>query len=181
MPTGTGVVDAFKSISWSFLVLNHSDSYSVFLDLIRHGKNHNHHNNRNDGLKTRNNDYIDSSLSPPNSTRAFRHQQTQAQQVHNNNHVENPESQPQDVSPGHREAAEMIVNEEREASSKMPSYKGLENFKLTEKMGEWVSIEPSDISSTFQYPYSGAFSNVYKAIDISGKKVAGMLFLLVFM
>jgi serine/threonine-protein kinase RCK2 len=30
----------------------------------------------------------------------------------------------------------MIVNEEREASSKIPSYKGLENFKLLEKMGE---------------------------------------------
>ncbi|KAF8222714.1 Pkinase-domain-containing protein [Tricholoma matsutake] len=113
MPTGTGVVDAFKN-------------------LIRHGKNHNHHNIRNDILK------------PPH-----------AHQVQHNTHPEVPESQPQDVSPGHREAAEMIVNEERKASSKMPSYRGLENFKLLEKMGD------------------GAFSNVYKAIDIStGKKVA---------
>jgi hypothetical protein len=30
----------------------------------------------------------------------------------------------------------MIVNEERETSSRMPLYKGLENFKLLEKMGE---------------------------------------------
>jgi hypothetical protein len=137
MPTGTGVVDAFKSNSNSSVPVNYPDSQSSyhilqsFLDLIRHGKNHNHNNNRNDVLKSRNNDYIDDSLSPspsPNSPRGFRHQQAQAQQVHHNNH--------QDVPPGHREAAEMIVNEEREASSKMPSYKGLENFKLVEKMGE---------------------------------------------
>jgi serine/threonine protein kinase len=49
----------------------------------------------------------------------------------------------------------MIVNEEREASTKMPTYVGLENFKLVDKMGD------------------GAFSNVYKAIDLTtGKKVA---------
>lgn len=40
------------------------------------------------------------------------------------------------LSPAHREAAEMIVNEEREAKSKMPVYPGLENFKLLDKMGE---------------------------------------------
>jgi len=48
-----------------------------------------------------------------------------------------------------------MVNEEREAKSKMPTYKGLENFKLLEKMGD------------------GAFSNVYNALDLTtGKKVA---------
>jgi hypothetical protein len=30
----------------------------------------------------------------------------------------------------------MIVNEERQAKNKMPTYKGLENFELLEKMGE---------------------------------------------
>jgi hypothetical protein len=39
-------------------------------------------------------------------------------------------------SPDHREAAEMIVSEEREAKAKMPTYVGLENFKLLDKMGE---------------------------------------------
>ncbi|KAG8885902.1 hypothetical protein FRB97_009064 [Tulasnella sp. 331] len=60
------------------------------------------------------------------------------------------------VSTPYSREAEMIVQEEREAKGKMPVYKGLERFKLIEKMGD------------------GAFSNVYKAIDLdSGKKVAG--------
>ncbi|KAG8920602.1 hypothetical protein FRC02_000804 [Tulasnella sp. 418] len=51
--------------------------------------------------------------------------------------------------------AEMIVKEERETKNKMPVYKGLERFKLLEKMGD------------------GAFSEVYKALDLtSGQKVA---------
>lgn len=51
--------------------------------------------------------------------------------------------------------AEMIVKEEREAKNKMPVYEGLERFKLVEKMGD------------------GAFSHVYKAIDLqTGQKVA---------
>ncbi|KZT62880.1 Pkinase-domain-containing protein [Calocera cornea HHB12733] len=51
--------------------------------------------------------------------------------------------------------AEQIVREEREAKNKMPQYKGLERFKLLDKMGD------------------GAFSNVYKAVDTtSGQRVA---------
>ncbi|KAJ7095227.1 kinase-like domain-containing protein [Mycena belliarum] len=54
-----------------------------------------------------------------------------------------------------REAAQEIVRQERELSDQMPSYKGLENFKIVEKMGD------------------GAFSNVYHAIDLTtNKKVA---------
>jgi len=54
-----------------------------------------------------------------------------------------------------REAAEQIVKQEREQKEQMPTYKGLENFKIVEKMGD------------------GAFSNVYHAIDLtSNKKVA---------
>ena len=41
-------------------------------------------------------------------------------------------------SPGYRKEAELLVKEENEAKNKMPSYKGLENFKLIEKMGECV-------------------------------------------
>ncbi|KAJ7228817.1 kinase-like domain-containing protein [Mycena pura] len=48
-----------------------------------------------------------------------------------------------------REAAEQIVQQERELKSQMPTYKGLENFKMVEKMGD------------------GAFSNVYHAIDLT--------------
>ncbi|KAJ7283833.1 kinase-like domain-containing protein [Mycena rebaudengoi] len=54
-----------------------------------------------------------------------------------------------------REAAEQIVRQERELKAQMPSYKGLENFQIVEKMGD------------------GAFSNVYHAKDLtSEKKVA---------
>ncbi|KAI9454611.1 Pkinase-domain-containing protein [Russula earlei] len=50
---------------------------------------------------------------------------------------------------------EKIVREEREAMDRMPSYKGLERFRLIEKKGD------------------GAFSNVYKAFDLaSGMDVA---------
>lgn len=34
---------------------------------------------------------------------------------------------------------EKIVQEERAAKEKMPTYKGLERFRLVEKMGEYVS------------------------------------------
>jgi serine/threonine protein kinase len=98
MPTGSGVVDAFKN-------------------LIRHGRNHRHHSNN------------PSSSSPTVST--------------------------EPICPPPKDAAEIIVNEEREARNKLPSYKGLENYKLLDKMGD------------------GAFSNVYKAIDLTtGHKVA---------
>ncbi|KAJ7086730.1 kinase-like domain-containing protein [Mycena epipterygia] len=54
-----------------------------------------------------------------------------------------------------REAAEQIVQQERELKEQMPTYKGLENFKIVEKMGD------------------GAFSNVYHAQDLTThKKVA---------
>ncbi|KAF9222072.1 Pkinase-domain-containing protein [Gyrodon lividus] len=49
----------------------------------------------------------------------------------------------------------VAVPDGRESKSKLPTYKGLENFRLIDKMGD------------------GAFSNVYKAIDLStGDKVA---------
>jgi hypothetical protein len=38
-----------------------------------------------------------------------------------------------------REAAEQIVKQEREQKEQMPTYKGLENFKIVEKMGESVA------------------------------------------
>ena len=46
---------------------------------------------------------------------------------------------------------ERIVAEEREAQGKFPKYPGLERFKLLEKMGD------------------GAFSNVYRAKDLTGE------------
>ncbi|CAE6534037.1 unnamed protein product [Rhizoctonia solani] len=64
------------------------------------------------------------------------------------------DSIPTESKPYSREA-EMIVAEEREAASKMPQFPALEQFRMIEKMGD------------------GAFSNVFKAVDIrTGKKVA---------
>lgn len=86
--------------------------FIFFLDLIRHGKHHNHHAKEEPSPS-------------PTASRVAR-QQPQA------------ESHPPHEIPHPREAAEIIVNEEREAKTKMPHYKGLENFKLIEKMGECV-------------------------------------------
>ncbi|CUA69066.1 hypothetical protein RSOLAG22IIIB_03744 [Rhizoctonia solani] len=64
------------------------------------------------------------------------------------------DSIPAEHKPYSREA-EMIVAEEREAASKMPQFPALERYRMIEKMGD------------------GAFSNVFKAVDIqTGKKVA---------
>lgn len=46
--------------------------------------------------------------------------------------------QPTEVLSPHKEIAEYIVQEEREARSKLPIYPGLEDFELIEKMGEYV-------------------------------------------
>ncbi|KAJ4472318.1 kinase-like domain-containing protein [Lentinula aciculospora] len=99
-------------------------------NLIRHGK---HHNNQH---------------------RDESHPSDQSPTC-NQSIYQSPKQQDQDQQPYNREAAEQIVKEEREAKTQMPSYKGLENFKLLEKMGD------------------GAFSNVYKALDLkTGQKVA---------
>ncbi|TFK76072.1 Pkinase-domain-containing protein [Pluteus cervinus] len=131
MPPGVSVVETFKN-------------------LIRHGKHH----------QQARNDLKQTAAQPPSQA-----------QPNTSDHQELPQNQRQDQQRHHQDqqrqthvpattaardaAAEIIVNEEREAKLKMPSYKGLENYKLLEKMGD------------------GAFSNVYKAIDIStGQKVA---------
>ncbi|KAF9420812.1 hypothetical protein BGZ76_004050 [Entomortierella beljakovae] len=54
------------------------------------------------------------------------------------------------------EAASRIVAEERQQKSKMPSYPGLERYRLIEKMGD------------------GAFSNVYKAHDLKFDRVVAV-------
>lgn len=51
----------------------------------------------------------------------------------------------------HEQEIEQIVAEERKSRSTMPKYPGLERWELVEKMGD------------------GAFSNVYRARDITGK------------
>ncbi|CCM05665.1 uncharacterized protein FIBRA_07895 [Fibroporia radiculosa] len=135
MPSGTGVVDAFKN-------------------LIRHGKNHHAVRQQDEPLQ-------------PYAVPQHQHQPAQqhrqrdmlppqavqpAQHEHQHEHHQQPAKK---NSVKYKEHVESIVQEEREAQDKMPIYKGLENFKLLDKMGD------------------GAFSNVYKAVDIrTGQRVA---------
>ncbi|KAK7696622.1 hypothetical protein QCA50_001280 [Cerrena zonata] len=127
MPSGNSVVDAFKN-------------------LIRHGKNHHH-------AKPQEDDHSNSSQQQPEQKPPREHhpRETREQQPPQ----QQPQTQTRTASPKYKEEVVKIVQEEREAKSKMPTYAGLENFKLVEKMGD------------------GAFSNVYKAIDLrTGEKVA---------
>ncbi|TFK85887.1 Pkinase-domain-containing protein [Polyporus arcularius HHB13444] len=131
MPSGTGVVDAFKN-------------------LIRHGKNH--HSSRQQD---------DAAYQHAHNQSQMQQQQQRAAEQQNRQQKEAQQQQQQQQqtqktsSPKYKEHVEQIVQEEREAKGKMPVYKGLESYKLVEKMGD------------------GAFSNVYKAIDLrSGQKVA---------
>ncbi|KAF8974413.1 kinase-like domain-containing protein [Flammula alnicola] len=108
----------------------------AFKNLIRHGKHHNHNRQPPQESKPDNN---------PDDSRGLRQQQP----------VIHPPQPSVSKSPPAREAAELIVEEERRHKTKMPVYKGLENYTLSDKMGD------------------GAFSNVYKAVESStGKPVA---------
>ncbi|KAH9921488.1 Pkinase-domain-containing protein [Epithele typhae] len=126
MPS-TGVVDAFKN-------------------LIRHGKNHHSAARPQD----------DAAHQAPHSS--AQSQQSRAAEQQSRQQRESRDMQQQQAakgSPKYKEHIEQIVQEEREAKGKLPVYKGLEHYKLLEKMGD------------------GAFSNVYKAIDLrSGQKIA---------
>ncbi|KAF7776075.1 hypothetical protein Agabi119p4_4468 [Agaricus bisporus var. burnettii] len=86
-------------------------------------------------------------------SRAPRQQeQAQSQPPNGSSVTENPQPQQPMRSPPAHQLAQSWVDGEREAKSKMPTYKGLEEFKLLEKMGD------------------GAFSNVYHALEISTRK-----------
>ena len=132
-----------------------SDSHRLpvlqsFIDLIRHGK---HHQHARQDAKTP----VDAkSPSSPSSARSS--QQKNRDAVQQQERQQQQQSQPQSQaasqkSPAPKEAAEMIVNEEREQKSKMPTYKGLEKYKLLEKMGECV---PSP--SRYLFPADGALA-----------------------
>ncbi|OJT13392.1 Serine/threonine-protein kinase srk1 [Trametes pubescens] len=125
MPSGTGVVDAFKN-------------------LIRHGRNHNNARQQEE-------------LAAQQASAQQAQQRVadeQSRQTREAAQAQQPQTQKQ-ASPKYKEHVEQIVQEEREAKGKMPVYQGLENYRLVEKMGD------------------GAFSNVYKAIDLrSGQKIA---------
>jgi hypothetical protein len=74
------------------------------------------------------------------------------------------------------EAAARMVEEEREAKKRIPTYAGLERYKLLSKMGEYVSkhslrcrdwlVKWTKICFIVCF-FSGAFSDVYKAVDVN--------------
>lgn len=108
-----GVMDAFKS---QFLLDGCTVITNVLQDLIRHGKNHHQ--------TTKQHHHVPQDLHEPHQL-----QPVTVQPVRRHHH---PTSAP------YAKEAELIVQEEREAKSKMPLYKGLERFKLIDKMGESV-------------------------------------------
>jgi hypothetical protein len=103
------LVDAFKSMSFAHPYCMNA-AHTSPLDLIRHGKHHNHAN-------------VDDPKNQTPDTRGLRQPPSPAKAT--------------STTPP-REAAELIVQEERRQKSIMPIYKGLEAYELTDKMGELV-------------------------------------------
>lgn len=149
---------------------------SLILDLIRHGKNHIH---------VRQDDFPSSQAHPAPAADARsqpeRRQQPDVQVQSQPKQQQATKAQPATAKQSQQltREVEKIVREEREAMEKLPTYKGLERFKLVEKKGECVVHLNLVILIGWLTGFilSGAFSNVYKAFDsTSGTSVAGMRF-----
>lgn len=173
MPPGVAVVDAFKSLLfWSpFIPL--CPYWSPIPDLIRHGKNHIHVRQ----------DEFPSSQSPTAPTTDARSHPERRQHADAQLQSQPKQQQPNKAQPANAKQSqqitrevEKIVREEREASGKLPVYQALGRFKLVEKKGEYACRHPAHFNwSADGFIRSGAFSNVYKASDLtSGMNVAGM-------
>lgn len=125
MPPKAAVVDAFKSKPPLITMHNPLQPY---VDLIRYGKHHGHVN-KNDAPSTLPDD------SPPP-----KHKQPAASAPDVSKRAPSPPPPKQEAEPvpAHAEAAQFIVEEERKQKSKMPIYKGLEDYEILDKMGESV-------------------------------------------
>lgn len=140
-------------------------------DFIRHGKNAT--------AKQRNGNEDQQLAQQQHEAQLQEQQQRRQARDQNRDHPRDGQQQQthrtQDVK--YRLELEQIVQEEREAKDKMPTYKGLENYRLLDKMGECVLHRSQCIPrahSTLNVT-SGAFSNVYKAIDLrTSARVAGV-------
>jgi hypothetical protein len=178
MPPGVAVVDAFKSTYPVQAVdRHHRRPHRAITDLIRHGKHHNHA--RNDELSAPPQS-ADSSRSRSRAQPPVQQQQTQPAPPPERQAAQQPaHTQPAGVQQHNKaqpyaKEVQQIVAEERESAAKMPKYKGLERFQLLDKMGECVARVSHFGAAAADIMRSGAFSNVYKAVDIvSGQRVAG--------
>lgn len=141
MPSGTGVVDAFKSklaTCHTALALSSVDNADLAhaADLIRHGKNHAQGGRQQDDQQHQ---YTAQQQQP----------QQQPQQHQARDKTREPRSQQQQPTQKahvYQEELEQIVQEEREAKETMPVHKGLEHYRLIEKMGECVLLTTTDIT-----------------------------------
>jgi hypothetical protein len=154
--------------------LSYSALYPPILDLIRHGKNHIH---------VRQDDF--NSQQPAAPTTDARSQPDRRQQAEPQPQSQVKQQQAHKAQPATAKQSqhitrevEKIVREEREAMEKMPTYNGLERYKLVEKKGECaVFTRLIRVGRLTDFLCSGAFSNVYKALDLTlGTHVAGTLF-----
>ena len=103
-------------------------------DLIRHGKAH--QGQRQDGA--------DVDLVPPEHQQPYQQQrQHRAAPPKERDIPEAPKhhNEPKDhkKTADYSREAEIIVQEERQAKSNVPQYKGLERYRILEKMGELVA------------------------------------------
>jgi serine/threonine-protein kinase RCK2 len=147
MPPGVAVVDAFKSHFFSISSLYFRNLDPFFSDLIRHGKNHVH-------VRQDDHPAYPPSAAPPSDAQPDQrtHPERRQQQVHAQSQSQPKRQQQQQPvkalpvttkqSQQLTREVEKIVREEREAQEKMPMYKGLENFKLVQKMGECAHRHP---------------------------------------
>ncbi|KAH7100655.1 Pkinase-domain-containing protein [Auriculariales sp. MPI-PUGE-AT-0066] len=115
----------------------------AFKNFLRHGKNATH--NQHDGQASQQH----------RSNQPQQQQQQQQTPVQPMNPVTASPEKHNDPAQTDKDHIKSIVEEEKATKNKMPHYPGLERFKLIDKMGD------------------GAFSNVYKAVELAtGRKVA---------
>lgn len=152
MPPGT-VVDAFKSEHAPCAHRSSVHSSLLASDLIRHGRAHNHRQDEfsvppSTVSSTRDSTSSRTSAEPtPRTSQSTPQSQTrqqdraQAEKVQQQQAANVPVIAAQKSSSTAQQYSkeiEQIVQEERAGKEKMPVYKGLERFKLVDKMGEYV-------------------------------------------
>jgi len=111
MPSGVGVVETFKN-------------------LIRHGKAH--QGQKQDETDV---DFISPEHQQQRQHRAVPPKEHVPPEAHRHHHEPKEHKKPADYA----HEAEMIVQEERQAMNNIPQYKGLERYRILEKMGESVA------------------------------------------
>lgn len=121
-------METFKS---KLISLKRIVNIDRLLDFIRHGKHARttHQQGNNDTTST----------APPPSDVSRKEAEMKKQQERAERDREEKQKAIKDKA-HHTQAAEAIVQEERATSSKLPVIKGLEKYRLLDKMGEFVII-----------------------------------------